>query len=396
MNGRLLILSLYYPPDLSACAFRTTALVEALRAHAPGLAIDVVTSMPSRYQSFSAPAPETEADGLLTIRRLALPAHRGDMRSQAASYAHFAWKAAAVAADRRYDLVFATSSRLMTATLGAWVAHRSGSPLYLDIRDLFVDTMNEVLSPRVAPVMRPLLSAVERWTMRKASKVNLVSPGFESYFERRYPGIPLSFFTNGIDDDFVQSPESGLPGTSDRPVTIVYAGNMGDGQGLHLIVPALASELSSRARFRLIGDGSRRAQLAEALQRAGVTNVEIFPPMARTELLAEYQAADVLFLHLNDYDAFKRVLPSKIFEYAAVGKPIWAGVGGFAADFIGSEVSNAAVFPPCDAAAGLLALKALDLRTAPREEFVRKYARRDIMRRMASEVAAQCLPEPGR
>lgn len=396
MNGRLLILSLYYPPDLSACAFRTTALVEALRAHSPGLAIDVVTSMPSRYQSFSAAAPETESDGMLTIRRLALPAHRGDMRSQAASYARFARKAAAVAAERRYDLVFATSSRLMTATLGAWVARRSGAPLYLDIRDLFADTMNDVLSPHVAPVLRPVLSAVERWTMRRAAKVNLVSPGFESYFERRYPRIPRSFFTNGIDDEFVQSPQGGFPENADRPVTITYAGNMGDGQGLHLIVPALASQLSGRARFRLIGDGGRRTQLAEALHRAGVSNVEILPPMPRTELLAEYQAADVLFLHLNAYEAFKRVLPSKIFEYAAVGKPIWAGVGGFAADFIHAEVSNAAVFPPCDAAAGLLAWKALDLRTAPREAFVKKYARREIMRRMAVDIAERCRPERGR
>lgn len=393
MNGRLLILSLYYPPDLSACAFRATALVEALRAHAPGLAIDVVTSMPSRYRSFSAAARETESDGMLTIRRLALPAHRGDMRSQAVSYASFARKAAAVAAERQYNLVFATSSRLMTASLGAWVARQSGAPLYLDIRDLFVDTMSEVLSPRVAPVLRPVLSAVERWTMRRAAKVNLVSPGFESYFERRYPGIPLSFFTNGIDDDFLLSPQEGHSESAGRPLTVTYAGNMGDGQALHLIVPALASQMSGQARFRLIGDGGRRTQLAEALHRAGVSNVEILPPMARTELLAEYQAADVLFLHLNSYEAFKRVLPSKVFEYAAVGKPIWAGVGGFAADFLHAEVSNAAVFPPCDAAAGLLAWKALDLRTVPREAFVKKYARREIMRRMAVDIAGHCRPE---
>ena len=44
-----------------------------------------------------------------------------------------------------------------------------------------------VLPPRVAPLLRPALSAIERWTMRRAATVNLVSPGFESYFRRRYP-----------------------------------------------------------------------------------------------------------------------------------------------------------------------------------------------------------------
>ena len=393
MTGRLLILTLYYPPDLSAGAFRASALVQALQEHSPGLAIDVITSMPSRYQTFSVPAAERESDGMVTIRRLPLPPHRGDMRSQALSYARFAWRAARVASEHRYDLVFATSSRLMTATLGAWVSRRSGAPLYLDIRDLFVDTMNDVLSSRVAPLFRPVLSTMERWTIRRAANVNLVSPGFESYFRRRYPHMPLSFFTNGIDDDFMK-PVATRSAKPDGPITVVYAGNMGEGQGLHFIVPAVAAPLAGRARFRLIGDGGRRAELAEALSVAGVTNVSMLPPMSRADLIAEYQAADVLFLHLNAYDAFTRVLPSKVFEYGALGKPIWAGVAGFAADFLRREVSNAAVFPPCDAAAALRALDTLALESTPREDFVRRYARRDIMRRMAEDIAAHLPTEP--
>ena len=395
MTGRLLILTLYYPPDLSAGAFRAGALVQALREHSPALDIDVITSMPSRYHSFSAPAAERESDGQLTIRRLTLPSHRGDMRSQAWSYGRFAMSAARAASERRYDLVLATSSRLMTAALGAWVSRRAGVPLYLDIRDLFVDTMNEVLPARVAPMVRPALSAVERWTVRRAAKLNLVSPGFESYMKSRYPHIPLSFFTNGIDDDFMV-PAQNLSAPRGEPMNVVYAGNMGDGQGLHLIVPAIAAALGDRARFRLIGDGGRRAHLADALNAAGASNVTLLPPMSRTNLIAEYQAADVLFLHLNDYEAFTRVLPSKVFEYAALGKPIWAGVAGYAADFIRGQVTNAAVFPPCDADAALRALDTLVLRAAPREEFVRRYARRDIMRRMANDIAAHLPPERGR
>ena len=393
MTGRLLILTLYYPPDLSAGAFRAGALVQALQEHSPGLAIDVITSMPSRYQTFSVPAAERESNGMVAVRRLPLPPHRGDMRSQALSYARFAWRAARVASEQRYDLVFATSSRLMTATLGAWVSRRSGAPLYLDIRDLFVDTMNEVLSSRVAPLLRPVLSTIERWTIRRAANVNLVSPGFEQYFRSRYPHMTLSFFTNGIDDDFM-TPVATTSARPDGPITVVYAGNMGEGQGLHLIVPAVAASLAGRARFRLIGDGGRRAELADALSAAGVTNVAMLPPMSRADLIAEYQAADVLFLHLNAYDAFTRVLPSKVFEYAALGKPIWAGVAGFAADFLRREVSNAAVFPPCDAAEAVRALDTLVIESTPREDFVRRYARRDIMRRMAEDIAAHLPKDP--
>ena len=61
--------------------------------------------------------------------------------------------------------------------------------------------------------------------------------------------------------------------------------------------------------------------------------MQIIDPVSRSDLFDEYKNADVLFLHLNDYAAFRKVLPSKIFEYAATGKPILAGVAGYMQNF---------------------------------------------------------------
>ena len=66
----------------------------------------------------------------------------------------------------------------------------------------------------------------------------------------------------------------------------------------------------------------------------------------------------MLFLHLGAHAAFEKVLPSKLFEYAALGKPVLAGVAGFAARFVREEISNAAVFPPCDVAGAVRAFDA--------------------------------------
>lgn len=59
--------------------------------------------------------------------------------------------------------------------------------------------------------------------------------------------------------------------------------------------------------------------------------------MKREDLLRVYRHADVLFLHLNNLKAFRRVLPSKIFEYAATNKPIWGGLSGYAGRFAKNE-----------------------------------------------------------
>jgi hypothetical protein len=105
-------------------------------------------------------------------------------------------------------------------------------------------------------------------------------------------------------------------------------------------------------------------------------------------LLKAYRDADVLFLHLNECEAFKRVLPSKVFEYGALGKPVWAGVSGFAAHFLASEVKNTAVFRPCDVDDAARSFETLSICDTPRPDFIAKYVRATISSRMASDMIA--------
>jgi glycosyltransferase involved in cell wall biosynthesis len=173
---------------------------------------------------------------------------------------------------------------------------------------------------------------------------------------------------------------------------VVYAGNIGDGQGLHSILPTLAEQLVGRVRFQVIGDGGRSDELREALAQRQIENVELLKPVPRKALQGFYARADVLFLHLNDLPAFKRVLPSKLFEYAATGKPIWAGVGGYAGGFVSREIANVAVFPPCDVAQAVQCFEQLSMGCVDRSVFAERYAREGIMREMAQDVLALLEP----
>ena len=51
----------------------------------------------------------------------------------------------------------------------------------------------------------------------------------------------------------------------------------------------------------------------ESVEHLSMSNVEILNPVARDALMDVYRQADVLFLHLNAYKVFHKVLPSKIF-----------------------------------------------------------------------------------
>jgi len=384
---KILVLSFYFRPDLSAGSFRTTALVDALRQKLPADGrVDVLTTLPNRYSSFTVEAPIEEILSGVSIFRIALPRHQSGMLDQTKAFISFARAVLRKTRGKEYDLIFATSSRLMTAVLGAYVAKRNQKPLYLDLRDIFVDTIKDVLPKYLAILTLPFFTLLERWAINSASKVNLVSKGFSGYFATRYPKQKFSFFTNGIDDEFLSLPSTESAPQTDGMVEVLYTGNLGEGQGLHTIIPVLAKRMRGRVRFTIIGDGGRKDALRAALTNAGVDNVELKPPMKREQLIKAYLAADVLFLHLNDYDAFRKVLPSKLFEYGAMGKPIWAGVAGYAAEFVRTELDNAAVFHPCDAAEAERMFSQLRLQSEPRDRFVAKFARTNIANELASDV----------
>ena len=122
---RVLFLSFYYSPDLSAGAFRNTALVNSLLGQLPpGSHIDVVTTLPSRYSSFSVEAPAHEVGDRVTVERIKLPEHKSGMVDQSRAFLTFAKEALRLSQRADYDLVYASSSRLMTGALGEFIASR--------------------------------------------------------------------------------------------------------------------------------------------------------------------------------------------------------------------------------------------------------------------------------
>lgn len=383
---RILVLSFYYAPDLCAGSFRTTAFVEELKKQiSSNDKIEIITAMPNRYGSFNEDAKEFEKfTDNIEINRIDLGSHKSGFVDQSKLFLKFAWKVIKlVKKTEKYDIVYATSSRLMTAFLGSLVANRQKSKLYLDIRDIFTDTLESVFAKSKLRYVIPIFRKIEKYTINSASHINLVSKGFEKYFKNINNNISYSFYTNGIDDVFLE-----YDFTQDKKnekIIITYAGNIGEGQGLEKIVPNMAKKLGNDYEMHIIGDGGRKNALIQNLN--GIKNVKLFNPVNRAKLLEIYKNSDILFLHLNDYEAFKKVLPSKVFEYATTNKFIIAGVGGYAKEFIEENISDTIVFESCNVNDFLEKFKKVKkIDNINRMSFVEKFKRENIMAKMAKEV----------
>ena len=308
------------------------------------------------------------------------------MLDQAKSFSVFYRKAFKLIKGEQFDLVYASSSRLFTAFLGRRCASKFKCPLFLDIRDIFVDTMKSIFENNKLIQIPALmvLKLVENYTFSKATHINLVSEGFREYFSK-YKRPKFTYYTNAIDEVFMNA---GLPSKQDvkKPYIITYAGNIGSGQGLEKVIPEAAQKLGDDYEFHIIGDGGTKPKLEECIKGMGVKNVKLMNPVARKELIEHYNASTFLFFHLNDLEAFKKVLPSKMFEYGAFDKPIIAGVSGYASKFVKENIPNHILFNPTDVDDLVKQLLEYKLKFEERKDFKKNFSRTNINQELATYI----------
>lgn len=146
MIKRILFLSYYYTPDLGPGAFRNTALVESiLKEIHEDTILDVMTTMPNRYQSFNDEVPAHVNSGSLRLHRFAVPQHTNGFWKQIKSFISYRKQVLQATKANDYDLVFASSSKLFTAYLAFQIAKKRRLPLYIDLRDLFAENIRELI-----------------------------------------------------------------------------------------------------------------------------------------------------------------------------------------------------------------------------------------------------------
>ena len=382
---RILVLSYYYPPDIGPGSLRAKSIVDALIKEGPSdLKIDVITTMPNRYHSLNISALKKEFNSKININRINLPKHKNGIIDQSIAFILFSFGVRKIISKKKWDIVIATSSRLLTASLGSWIAKKNDSKLCLDIRDLFTDTIYSIFKKKIR-ILMPLLYILEKWTYRSADMITLASPAFTDHIKKVSPKKSTFICTHGIDELFLNT-DFKIKKNKTSPL-VLYSGNIGEGQGLHKILPKMADEFQD-IQFKIIGDGSARKFLTNDRLLRSQKNIKILNPMSRDKLFNEYRKADILFLHLNDYEAFNKVLPSKIFEYAATGKPILAGVSGYASKFLREQVLGVQVFDPCDNVQMKFALQKLlsGPKFFDRKKFFKIYSRHNIMKKVAKNI----------
>lgn len=226
------------------------------------------------------------------------------------------------------DVVINIAPAIATTPFALLIARLSGGCAWLHIQDFELDAAIRMqILPGLSAVSR-WLQASESWLLKKFDRVSTISQRMQEALIRK--GVPEDktvLLPNWVDDQAIYPLESASAyrlewGIDPEEVIILYSGNMGEKQGLEVLIEAAVQlQAEKKIRFVLCGEGAARAGLESRV--AGLSNVRFLPLQPVERLNQLLNAADIHVLTQRACSA-DLVMPSKLAGMLASGKPVIA------------------------------------------------------------------------
>jgi glycosyltransferase involved in cell wall biosynthesis len=379
---------------------------EALRA--AGFDVHISTSVPNYPTGVVPPGYRASRgcreriDGFSVTRAPVYPSHDHRALGRIANYMTFAvgssWVGRHVLATADVSLVWATPATVGMPALVATLRH--GTPYVLWVQDLWPDSVfatQFLTHPVVRRAAEAGLNPYLRALYSKAAHVVAITPGMRTtLIERGVPESKASVVYNWVDETVMrpERPNGWLrtaAGVPDGGFVMVFAGNMGSGQGLGDWVDAmvLVRDLAD-THLVFLGTGSDRAKLEARVADLGLDSVHFVDPVPVTEVSEMVADADVSVLSLADEPLFHITTPSKTQAALAQGKAIICSAPGETSDVVRAAGAGWLAAP---ANVESIAQAIREARATSPEEIARRgeAGRRYYMANMSREVGAERL-----
>ncbi|MDA9171047.1 glycosyltransferase family 4 protein [Alphaproteobacteria bacterium] len=367
----ILLISYYYPPELSAGAFRSIGLSRSILNYYKNNydKLTILTAKEYRHYQNINYEELNNINSKIKIIRIKVPFKGGGLLKGLVNYFCFFIFGFIKVLPLKPTYIFSTSGRLGTNFLAFTIASYKRSKLILDVRDVFSINLKRLILKKqkyISGILFTFFISIEKYIYTRASHVNVVSPYFiKIYSKLGFQTKNWSINTNGIDSQFFKNRKLEFSKQNiNKSKTILYAGNLGDGQKLDVFLKDFSNNLPVGWKFLIVGNGSRKKYIVNLINKYKLDNVTLKKPVTRIELDDLYKQSSVLLVSLGQELCLSYVIPSKIFEYGTFNKPILAGVKGFTSNFIKKELPLVEVFRPgngLDAINGLNHLIKLEL-----------------------------------
>ncbi len=288
--------------------------------------------------------------GGVRVRRVALyPSHDASATHRLMNYASFATSALVngMGILKGLDALWVNYSPI-TVALPMWAARFGlNVPLVTHVLDLWPDTLlagGMIDAGRGYRIAEGPLHAWCRAMYASSDAVAYISPGVgEVLRQRGVPKSKLHFVPLWADEGVFRSPAPGLREElriDPDAIVLVYAGSMGEAQGLSALVEACARVSDPRFVCLLAGSGIAEASLRSSAAAARAANVRFLGRLPERQMARLMATGDVNYVGLRPHPLSSITMPSKIQAALASGRALIVAAEGDAASIARSSAAG--------------------------------------------------------
>ena len=341
MPNRILLITQWFDPEPT---FKGLLFAKELVAR--GFEVEVITGFPNYpggtlYDGYRVKFIQKEViDGVLVTRVPLFPSHDKSKLGRVFNYLSFAFSSLiyGVFFSKRADVIYAYHPPLTVGISALIIKLFRRVPVVLDIQDMWPDTLQAtgmISNPRLLGFVSKVCGLVYSFV----TKIVVLSPGFKSLLiDRGVPDTKIEIIYNWADEKALRNATIETPKEFDSidGFKVLFAGNVGQAQGLDVILDAalILKDDVPKLHFLVLGRGLQLDDLKRRANDLNLDNVHFLPSVGMDKVGRFLGSADALLIHLNSDPLFEITIPGKTQAYMSVGKPIIMGVRGDASHLV--------------------------------------------------------------
>jgi glycosyltransferase involved in cell wall biosynthesis len=274
------------------------------------------------------------------VRSFIISTARTNLFTRLASYLSFASSSFIIALTlKKPDIIIALSPPPTVGFIAALTSKIKSVPMIGDIQDLWPEYAIATghLRNRFAI---SLARFIEHFFYNNCTAMVTISKGVRAYLENITKGKkPIHIIYNGSSVPDLPDFNNIRTQPFTKPnINICYAGVIGILQPIEDLVAAAELTRDDKSiSYNIIGDGVRQEELANLAKQKGLENIKFWGALSQAETNTKLQMADIGIVTLLDIEQFKSAIPSKFFDYMAIGLPVILGVDGEAREILESH-----------------------------------------------------------
>lgn len=246
-----------------------------------------------------------------------------------------------------YDLVFCYQLSPVTM-LGPAVAYKKkySRPILTYCLDIWPESAKAHIP--AGGVFKPVYAFIGRYSKKlyqMCDHIVVTSKPFMEYLNtvNAIPLEKMSYLPQHADGGML---EMDLEAEDNGIADFMFAGNLGKGQKLEVIVKAAAilKEKADAFHIHMVGDGSMKESLVQMADQMKVSDYITFHGRKdKLSMPTYYRMADALLLTLRGNNFVGNTMPGKLQTYMTAGKPIFGSINGAAMQVIREAECGACV-----------------------------------------------------